>query len=829
MKKITALVAAILFSLVIFAQGNPGKITGNISDSDNKPIAAVTVSLVKEADKKLVKVALTDKSGAFSFENIAEGKYMLSLTATGYEKKLSAPFEITAEQATVAVSPIQLSIQPKAMGGVTVVATKPFIEQKLDRTIVNVDASPSNAGATALEVLEKSPGVTVDNDGNISLKGKQGVIIMMDGKPTYLSATDLASLLKNMPASALDQIEIMTNPSSKFDASGNSGVINIKTKKGKTAGFNGSVMVGLTSSIYKQGGALYLIPKSQNSFNFNWKKNKFNFFGNYNPNYFRGRNTLTFENRFLDANKTITGYNNTETRFKFGNANHSVKIGLDYYADKKNTFGIVLSGFTFRGHPTPVTIGNLSDANRVLQSQLVSNTTNDIRFKNGTANLNFRHLFDSTGKEITADFDYVTYSNTSDLVLQTNYFNGTQQQTGSSSLRGHLPSNINIFSFKSDYTYPIKGGRIEAGVKFSYVKNDNGVNYQNLLNGKWEDDLIRSNHFIYDENINAAYLNYSKEIKKWSFQAGLRVENTIAHGNQLGNQVVAQSKFKRDTTNLFPTAFISYKADDKNTFTVNYGRRINRPNYQDLNPFTYFLDSLSYRQGNIYLRPQYSNNFELTHSFKGKYITTLNYSATDDVISQVNKLDPNNPDSKIRYLTVDNVAKFQNLGLSVTTPVTVNKWWNANIFTNVFYNHYKGMFDSNKIDLSYTSFMINITNNFNFGKGFSGELSGFYRHKGVNGVTVMDPIYQISVGLQKQVLKGKGTLRLNIRDPFAWQKFAGVTSYGRIDGNFVARPDIRQVTGTFTFRFGKTTQQNQQRRRNSASQDEQNRVGQGGQ
>jgi hypothetical protein len=259
--------------------------------------------------------------------------------------------------------------------------------------------------------------------------------------------------------------------------------------------------------------------------------------------------------------------------------------------------------------------------------------------------------------------------------------------------------------------------------------------------------------------------------------------------------------------------------------SVSYGRRINRPNYQDLNPFTYFLDSLSYRQGNIYLRPQYTNNIELTHAFMGKFITTLNYSSTDDVISQVLKPDPNNPDSKIRFSTVDNVAKFRNAGISVTAPLTIAKWWNATIFTNVFNNSYKGVYDTINIDLSFTSFMVNITNNFNFGKGYSGELSGFYRYKGINNLTQMEPVYQVSLGFQKQIMKGKGTLRLNVRDPFAWQKFEGLSKYGRIDGDFLARPDVRQVTGTFTWRFGQSGQQNQPRRRNSSSQDEQNRVG----
>lgn len=820
----------ITLSTGLIAQNTAGRVSGVVLDNNNKPLSQISVSILKTGDSSLVKVAITNKEGKYEFENIDPGNYLLLITSVGYEKTFSEKFSVNTSSPQTKLNPVTIHEAAKGLDGVTVTSKKPFIETKIDKTIVNVDASPTNAGATALDVLEKSPGVSVDNDGNISLRGKTGVIVMLDGKLSYLSPSDLANMLKNMPASALDQIEIMTNPSSKYDASGNSGVLNIKTKKGKTAGFNGNIMVGATTSIYKPASATYFLPKSQNSFNFNWRKNKINLFGNYNPNFFKGANTLTFENRFLDADKNITGYNNTETRFRFGNNNHTVKLGLDWYADKKNVLGIVLNGFTFSGHPRPKTVGNLSDANHNLQSRLVSYTDNKIKFRNFSTNLNWKHTFDTTGKELTADFDFVIYGNVSDMQLSTDYYNSQLEQTGSSLLRGHLPASITIYTFKSDYVHPIKDGRFEAGIKTSYVKNDNEVDYDNFINGKWEEDLIRSNHFIYDENINAAYLNFNKQLGKWSIQTGLRIENTIAHGDQLGNSVVQRTKFKRDTTNLFPTAFVSYKLDDNNSLTVSYGRRINRPNYQDLNPFTYFLDSLSYRQGNIYLRPQYTHNIELTHAFKGKFITTVNYNSTDDVISQVIKPDPTNPDSKIRYLTVDNVASFRNIGLSITTPLTIAKWWNTNIFTNVFNNHYKGVYDTIAIDLSYTTFMVNITNNFNFGKGYSGEISGFYRHKNLFSLTRMEPVYQVSLGLQKQVMKGKGTLRLNVRDPFAWQKFEGTNKYGRIDGNFLARPDTRQITTTFSWRFGKNGQQNSSpRRRNSASQDEQNRVGQGGQ
>src|SRR6266487_3225306 len=819
MKKIfTLLGIAISISFIVKAQS--GKVTGIVKDVASKTIHSATVSLFKLSDSSLVKFAPTNKNGEYEFLGIAEGKYFVAASNVGYGKVISVVFEISSSNPSVNLPALIMSEQSKDLSGVTVTAKRPFIESKIDKTVVNVDASPTSAGATALEVLEKSPGVTVDNDGNISLRGKAGVIIMMDGKLTYLSATDLANMLKNMPASALDQIEIMTNPSSKYDASGNSGVINIKTKKGRAAGFNGSIMAGITSSIFKPRDALYLIPKSQNSINFNYRKSKINFFGNYNPNFFRGKGNLFINRKFFDNNGDIAGYSDVDTRFKFGNQNHTLKLGVDFFADKKNTYGVVASGFVFNGHPTPVTVNTLSDANDQRTSSLVSLTENKIHFNNFSGNFNYRHLFDTAGRELTVDLDYIGYRNTSNMLLTTEFYDAMDQQTGNPLLlKGHLPSDINIYSIKSDYTHPLKKScRIEAGIKSSYVKNDNTVDYQRLSVDKWVPD-DRSNHFIYDENINAAYVNVNKQFKKWTLQGGLRLENTIAKGFQVTND----STFKRNFTNLFPSAFISYAINKSNSLTLSYSRRITRPNYQDLNPFTYFLDSLSYRQGNPYLLPQFTHNIELSHSFKGKLITTLNYNNTTDVISQIFK---QNSQTKIVFFTADNVAKFTNIGISITAPIPVTKWWNTNFFTNIYNNHYKGIYNGAPLDISYTSYMVNITNTFTIKQGFSLELSGFYRAKGVDQLTINEPIYQMSLGGQKNILKNKATLRLNIRDPFAWQQYRGVIEYGNIYAKIRNKFDARQVTATFTYRFGKNNQQAPPpRRRASATQDEQNRVG----
>jgi iron complex outermembrane receptor protein len=808
----------VLFSSLASAQANP-KISGVVKDEQGKPLQSATVSLLREKDSSLAKAAITDAAGQYEFSISKPGRYIVSVVLVGYTKTVSSAFDL----ATADVNVPSFSLHPSAreINEVVVQSKKPFIETKIDKTIVNVDASPSSAGATAMDILEKSPGVSVSSDGAISLRGKAGVVVMLDGKPSYMSSADLANLLKNMPASALDQVEIMTNPSARYDASGNAGIINIKTKKGKNNGFNGNMTIGGTLGLFSPHGTLYTIPKSQNSFNFNYRKDKFNFFGNYNPNYFRGRNELTIDRNFYNAG-TLDGSSALLTNFKFGNFNQTLKLGLDYQADKKNVFGIVVSGFAFDGHPTPVTTSVLKDKNGNVQSSLVSETNNAISFKNFTGNLNWKHSFDSAGKELTADLDYVTYSNVSDMMLTTNAYNAAGTPAGSPLyLRGHLPSDINIWSFKSDYTQPLKNGRLEAGIKSSVVRNNNLVDYARQLTDKsWVPDA-RSNHFVYDENINAAYLNINTQFKKWTVQGGLRLENTIAKGTQVSND----STFKRNFTNLFPSIFVSYAVDKDNQLTVSFSRRITRPNYQDLNPFTYFLDSLTYRVGNPYLLPQFTKNYELSYALKSKFIFTLNYNNTTDVISQILK---QNSATKVTFNTSENIARFTNMGLSITAPASFTPWWNASFFTNIYNNRYVGVYNADPIDVSFTSFMVNVTNSFTFNKktGFTGEVSGFYRHKSVDQLAVIEPIYQLGFALQKQVLQGKGSLRLNVRDPFAWQKFSSSVKYSDIDLHSVARPDVRQVTATFTYRFGKSTQ-NAQRRRTGGSQDEQSRVGSG--
>ncbi|OQP41021.1 hypothetical protein A4H97_15590 [Niastella yeongjuensis] len=814
------------FSIDVIAQNRSGKISGVITDDNAQPVESATASLQRAKDSSLVKVAISDKYGLFEFENLSEGEYFITVTAVGFAKAGSKRFTV-ASASVFKLPSFQLKrSEAKSLGSVTVTGKRPLIENKIDRMVVNVEAAPTNAGATAMEVLEKSPGVTVSNEGEISLKGKQGVRVMLDGKPTYLSAADLANVLKNLPASALDQIEIMTNPPARYEASGNSGIINIKTKKSLNEGFNGSITQGGTVGIFKRDNEWLFPLRSTSSININYRKGKWNLFGNYNYNYREGNNFLDLTRRFYEKDGSLNSTSYTHTNFDFHNNNHTLKLGFDYYADKKNVFGIVLNGFGFFGRPTPYSNQVISHPDGSTESVLATYNTNKVNFFNYSTNINYKHAFDSAGRELTVDLDYIGYSNRSKNTLYTSIYDGNGSSLGSLTLFGDIPGIINIVSVKSDYVHPLKNNlRFDAGIKLSFVKNDNEVDYQRNDDGTWKPDN-RSNHFIYEENINAGYVSLNKKWKKkWSAQVGLRVENTIAKGNQVTND----SGFTRNYTNLFPTGYVNYEVNKQHAFTFSYGRRIERPNYQDLNPFIWFIDSLQYRQGNPYLMPQYANNFELRHTLNGKFTTTFNYTITDDVISQLLK---QNTEKRITYLTTDNVARLRNIGVAVNAPFSPVKGWSVNLFVNVFNNRYEGIYynsytgNNDPINLDYTSATINVSNNFSFKKGWSAELSGWYRGKTIEQLTISDPMYFMNVGAQKLVMKGKGTVRLNMRDPFHWQQFRGRTLYSDIDVKIFNKWDNRNITATFSYRFGKSSVA-QARRRTSGVTDEQNRAGGG--
>ena len=820
MKKFYSILTACASLIFLNAKAQQNAtITGTVKAQDNKPVDAATVSLLKAKDSSIIKIAVTDKSGLFAFEKIKTDNYLLQVDAIGFDKFLK-PVKVNDEQTTNAVD-IQLTTASKTLNNVSVSATRPLVETKIDKTVVNVDASPTNTGLSALEVLEKSPGVTVDNDGNITLKGKQGVQIFIDGKPAYLSGQDLVNYLKSLPSNQLDQIEIMTQPPAKYDAAGNSGIINFKTKKNMNNGFNGSIT---TSAIIAQ----YF--KNTNSINLNWRKGKTNFYGNYGYSYWEGFNDIDIS-RSLREDRSVP-YNRYVVQHTFGRYSarpQNFKAGVDYFANKKTTLGFAVNGFIDARKFTSSGRANIYDSiQRFVQYNDASSQTDD-PWTNVGFNLNLQQKLDDKGQEISADADYILYR-TKGKQYSYNYLYNADDTPSEDPylLNGYLPANIDIYTFKTDYTHPLKNdSKFEAGLKVSYVKTDNDAQYTvfNSTTNKWENDATRSNHFIYKENINAAYVNLHKQIKKFGMQLGLRVEQTISEGNQTTKEI----SFKKNYTKLFPTTYFTYKLNDNNTLGLSYGRRIERPSYQDLNPFQYQLDRYTYQQGNPDLQPQFSNNIELSFDHKGQINISANYTSVSDIINDVliTKKEPGDS-NYTTYQTTENIASNKNIGLSVNYNRKLNKWWSLNFFVNVFNNHYKGVIDDENIDVGITAFNTNISNQFTFNKGWTAELSGWCNSRNYySGAILAEPMGFFSLGGGKQILKSKGTVRINIRDPFYVMRFKGESDLNHGLTQVHSLWDNRRVVFTFTYRFGKANGQ-QQRKRSTGADDEQNRVKTGG-
>ena len=706
-----------------------------------------------------------------------------------------------------------LPFQSQELKEVKVVAKKKFVEQKIDKTVINVDAAISNTGTTALDVLEKSPGVMVDKDGNISLKGKQGVMVMIDGRPTYLSGAELANLLRGMESSQLEQIEIMTNPPARYDAAGNSGVINIRTKKNKMKGFNGSVTAGVT-----QGR----LTRTNENLSLNYRTSKINLFSNLSYGYNNNFHELSIYRRFKNDDESTRAIFEQLATHNSIRHNRNFKLGLDYYLDKKTTLGVVLSGFSNPSKYKGFNKSFLQNASSELDSIVESRLVGEDKWQNGAVNFNIRHLYDSTGKELTADFDIIKYdvSNTQDFSNIS--FSPSMVKQFDDRLLGDLPMKIDIYSAKMDYTKPLKkGAKFEAGVKSSYVVTYSKANYFNVIAGEGKPDYTKTNFFRYKENINAAYINYNRKLgNKLEMQTGLRFENTNYSGFQHGNPTREDSSFQKSYNGIFPTVYLTYEADKNNKIGFSIGRRIDRPRYEDLNPFQFFIDKYTFGRGNPYLKPQYTNNVEISHTFKGFLTTTANYSYTKNMFADVF-------DQEGEYATVvtnGNIGRRHNAGVSMSAQVPFAKWLNSNFYVNYNYTRYEGQLVGDDFQVEGGNFTANVNNQFNFQKGWGAEISGWMRTRGIEGQVITLPMGALNAGISKQILKGKGTMKLSIRDIFFTQPAEGDINFKTTEAHFRSHWDSRQANFSFTYRFGKPMKGNVPQRREKVTE-EQNRVG----
>lgn len=791
MKKLVLLILlTYLSNRECYAQSVNGKITVKVIDEKGQPLPFASVVLRMSKDSTLVKGELSAADGKASFEKINNGQYFVQTSLVGYQTAYTPAFSIDPTHTAVQFPNMTLSGSSKNLQGVTISAQKPFIERKEGATVLNVESSVAAAGSNVLDVLRRAPGVQVDKDDNILLKGNGGVTVMMDGKLTYLSGEQLANLLKSLPAETVSQIEIMTSPSAKYDAAGNSGIINIKTKKGVATGINGSL---------NGSGGFGRYGFYNAGVNLNWRTEKFNVFGNYN------HSDRHFFNERL-ATRVVNGDNKEEAQFfsapQFGKRNHignQYKLGFDYFITPKHTVGVLLNGYNnfLRGNVINTTnIYRLG--NPALDSSLKSVTINDHNFNSNTINVNYKGQLDTLGTEISIDADYVRLGYHRRLYMNDSmYYPENPSFKNPHTIRNLTTTNMTIKSIKGDLVLPFnKTTKLETGVKGSFVTTDNVLQYDSLYEGKYIPALSQSNHFIYTENVLAAYGIIKKSFRDGTdAQLGLRVEGTTSKGNS----VTYNTTVKRHYVSFFPSLTVDHSFSKDHKLGINFARRIARPEYEDLNPFIYYSDRYTYGRGNPYLKPEFTNIVELTYTFKQQYIVSVSYDRTTNFISEFLE---QNDSTKVTWSYDKNYDHKQGWHLTMTVPVNPAKWWNINNTFNVNYNYFKLKDVGIDIVNSALAAHFETTSTFTLPGNWKLEVNAYAGTPFQWGIWRGKAYYAIGGGVQKTLLDKRLNLKLNFTDVTNGDQFRGAAVYGNVDFHIHNQWQNRTATLSASYSFG---------------------------
>lgn len=817
MTRISALYTFLLLlaaSASLQAQQPSAKIILKLQNEQAQPLTAATIELLK-ADSSLLKIAVTDASGTALFEGLPAGNYLFRAAMIGYQTRL-VQLPALADAATLQPAPVELVKQSKEMAGVTVSGRKPFIQKLSDRLVVNVDNSIVNAGSSAMEVLERSPGVNVDPNDVISLRGKAGVIIMIDGKPTAMSGQDLANYLRGLPTSAIERIDIITNPSARYDAAGNAGIIDIRMKKDQRYGINGTATAGYGQGVY---------PKANSGITFNYRNKRVNLYGNYNYAYRVGLNHLFLDRNFYTDNGAFIGQDKKDNFTKSFINTHSSRMGLDIFVSKRTIIGVVVNGNFNRFRRSNDNESVVIDEQKQPSSTFNTQAGNRDKGTNWVANFNLKHTFDSTGREITTDLDYGQYNSSSYSRTATQYYklDGSSQQPDYI-LDGHQTGKLRFFTAKSDYTQSVGKAKLEAGFKLSFVSADNDARFFDMSSGTPENDVNKTNHFYYDENNNAAYINWKQGFGKLDLQLGLRGEQTNVRTRQAQGDVRWDSSYLQ----LFPSAFANWHFAEEKTLGFSVSRRIDRPGYSQLNPFLFLIDVTTYATGRPGLLPQLTWSYEWSYTVKSLNFT-LAYSRTKNnqniAIARFADVFPDIPTpGNVTVQIPINLRSSDYFGFGFSAPVRISKWWNMLNNGNIYYEKFNGSLGVTQLSKGRPAMNAQSNNTFMLGKGWAAELNGQINTGGQYGFMVMDPQWAISTGIQKSLWKNKATIRANITDIFWTNLPKAVITYDNYVERWHAQRETRVAAINFTYRFGSNKVQ-QARRRSTGSEEERQRAG----
>lgn len=785
------------------------EIKGKVADeSGGQPLEFATVSLKRMRDSSLVSGTITGSNGEFRLKDLPPGGYQMEVAFIGYERHYQRV--ILKPQGTPPLTElgiIKLNVSAKMLEGAEITAEKSFVISNIDKKTFNTEQLAVTAGGNVKDVLENVPSVEVDGDGNVSLRGNQNVTILIDGRPSGMTGSGGKSLLESIPASAIEAVEVITNPSAKYDPDGISGIINIVTKKNKLQGFTGNV--GINTSFEDRYGA---------NLSLGYRHGKWNVFGNYGFN----RNVRKFEGDSYSeiySGDTTYFYEQREDGTDKG-YNHNVKAGFDFNMNDHNT--ISASALYNSGPENGKEYLFYHDYNPIMMIDTIYK-----RFSDGEEDrynmdfdLNYRHFFKEKGRLFsllgTASFDE---SKSENRYEQLGYFDALTPDYSSSEREREFNKNDNsIYTVSSDYEHPVGDDKkIETGYKGTFREFDTDLRFEdyNTASGIYENDTTRTNRFIFSDQLHALYLQYRQSIKKFGYQIGLRSEYAATEGELVGNDSI----YEKDYFSLFPSAFVTYKPDEKSQIKATYSRRINRPGRWQVNPFPNYDDPKFIRKGNPYLNPEYTDSYELEYNrFIGKFsFTATGYARiTHDYIQRHRVVYSDGS----AVVTFENLTSSRNYGVELILNGSPFKWWNLTLSTNIYRNEVDAT--NLESDLSSASLAASgrIFTTFKLPYKTELQLTYFYRAPVDVPQGTMKDMQMATIALSKKVLKDKGVISARLSDPFDVQRFGFEFENESSMQNFTRKRQSRILTLSFTYRFGELRDRDNVRQRRDNQQGE---------
>lgn len=791
MRILLTIVAVLFSSALLQAQRPKGnnrsggqppslEIVGKVVDGDSgQPLAYATVSLFSLSDSALVTGGITDDAGAFSIKT-RPGRYHVNFQSIAYELTTVSPVALTPDTSPLDIGSIKLSQDVKTLDAVVVQAEKSQMELSLDKRVFNIGKDLSNMGGTAADILDNLPSVEVDIEGNVSLRGSESVQILVDGKPSGLVGINGSSALRQLQGSIIEKIEVVTNPSSRYDAEGSGGIINIVLKKDKEKGVNGAFE--LTTGYPHFHGA---------SANVNFRRKWVNFFVNYGINYRETPGIGLAEQQFFLTDSTY--YTDRSTDRIRGGLSNNFRTGMDLFINEKNS---ITMAFLYRrsdeDNEGTIIYRDLDEAFSLINETIRTDLETEID-ENLEYNLNYKKTFNNDDHVLTADFQYRESQEDASSDFIEKYSNEAQELQQRSA---NEQSNRNILT-QVDYIYPFGNkGKIEAGYRGTLRNINNKYLVEEFIDNEWVTLDGFSNTFVYDENIYAFYAMVGSKINKYSYQVGLRTETTDITTDLIETNEVNNKNY----TDFFPSAFLTYELSKQSSLQLSYSRRLRRPRFWDLNPFFTFSDARNIRTGNPDLDPEYTDsyefgylkNFEKSNIYAGAY-----YRHSKGVIQRISEVD----EDGITYTLPVNLSTRDSYGLEVNGSFEVIDWWNINGSFNFFRSATVGSFSDQNFDFTNYSWRTRLINRFTVLKEWNYQVSLNYRAPSETAQGRRLSYYSLDMGLTRDVLGKKASIGVNVRDLFNTRKRRG-ESEGE---NFFSYTEFqwrtRQLIVNFTYRL----------------------------